>query len=330
MFILLVLAILMSYTLSPIVGWLQARRIPRLVATVVVMAAVASAIVAGSSVLARQGLALVEEVPQAARHLREQWRASRQQGGVVEKLDRAAAEVARSSEELSGAPGKTTAAVQPTGFDAGSFFLWGSVGLVSVAMDVTVVFFMVFFMLLSGDLFKRKLLKIAGATSVGKSMTLEVLDEIDGEIKRYLLVRLLTTVAVGVATWAALAWVGLEHALIWGLIAGIFNVVPYLGPVIVSGGLALVGYLQFGTIGGALGVAAIALVITALEGWLLDPPLMGKVERLNAVAVLVGLLFWTAVWGAWGALLAVPMISITKTICDRVEPMKPIGELLGE
>ena len=88
--------------------------------------------------------------------------------------------------------------------------------------------------------------------------------------------------------------------------------------------------MQFGNLTMAALAAGAALLVTGLEGWLLDPPLMGKVERLNPVAVLIGLAFWTSVWGGWRALLAVPMLSVTKTICDRVEGFRGIGELLGE
>ncbi len=210
------------------------------------------------------------------------------------------------------------------------FVWWGSASLIEVAGQATVVFFLIFFMLLSGDLFKRKLLKLAGQTLSRRKVTLEVLNEIDSEIKRYLLVRVVTSVVVAAATWAALMWIGLRNPAVWGLAAGVCNVIPYLGPVLVCAGIAIVALLQFGSLSMAALAAGIALAITALEGWLLDPPLMGKAERLNPVAVLVGLMFWTAVWGGWGAVLAVPLLSVTKTICDRVDGLQPVGELLGQ
>jgi predicted PurR-regulated permease PerM len=99
---------------------------------------------------------------------------------------------------------------------------------------------------------------------------------------------------------------GLQHAAMWGILAGAFNSIPYFGPVIVSGGLLVVGLVQGGGVAQALQMSAAAVVITSLEGWLLTPPLMGKAERMSALAVFLGLLLWTWLWGAWGTILAVP------------------------
>jgi predicted PurR-regulated permease PerM len=331
-FIPLVLSVLASYALEPIVARLQRWSIPRPAGTTLVMLALAGVIAAGVYGLSYQAAALVDELPRAARTVREQIRTSRVPGGTLEKLDRARTEIERASQDLATgaggdkpAPARTDAAVPML-----DFVWWGSAGLLALAGHATVMFFLTFFLLLSGDLFKRKLLKIAGPTLSKRRITLDVLDEIDAEIKRYLFVRLITSVVVAVGTWAALKWIGLQNPAIWGIVAGVCNVIPYLGPVLVCGGIAIVGLIQFGNVTTAALAAGVALLITALEGWLLDPPLMGKVERLNAVAILVGLSFWTAVWGGWGALLAVPMLSVTKTICDRIDGFRPIGELLGE
>ena len=328
----IVLSVLVSYALDPVVSWLERRSVPRLVGTTLVMLLLTGGITAVVYGLSYQATALVDELPRAARTVREQIRSSRQPGGALERIDRARTELERASQDLSNTG--TVASPKPPSSEASlsftQFFWWGSTGLFALAGHATVIFFLIFFMLLSGDLFKRKLLKIAGQTLSRRKVTLEVLNEIDGEIKRYLLVRLITSVVVGLATWAALAWVGLQNPAVWGLAAGICNVIPYLGPVLVCGGIAIIALLQFGNVTMAAVASGLALLITALEGWLLDPPLMGKAERLNPVAVLVGLIFWTAVWGGWGALLAVPLLSVTKTICDRVEGFKPVGELLGE
>ena len=142
--------------------------------------------------------------------------------------------------------------------------------------------------------------------------------------------QIFTSVVVGVVTWAALAWIGLEQAIFWGLLAGVFNSIPYYGPLLVSGGLAVVGFLQFGTLYMTLIVAVVSLAITSLEGWLLTPTLMGKVASMNRVAVFVGLLFWSWVWGIWGLLLAVPIMMSIKVLCDHVEELEPVGKFLSE
>jgi predicted PurR-regulated permease PerM len=128
----------------------------------------------------------------------------------------------------------------------------------------------------------------------------------------------------------AFRWLGLEQAAVWGLLAGVFNSIPYVGPVIVSGGTAIVAFLQFGTIEMTMLTTGIAFAITSIEGFLLTPWLTSRAARMNAVAVFVGLLFWGWVWSIWGMLLAVPLLMVVKAICDHVEDFKGIGELLGD
>src|SRR4030095_10627518 len=130
----------------------------------------------------------------------------------------------------------------------------------------------------------------------------------------------------GVALWA----MGLQQAALWGLLAGIFNSIPYYGPLLVTGGLALVGFLQFGAHGMSVAVAGVSLLITTLEGLVLTPLLMGRAASMNQVAVFVGLLFWSWIWGGGGVLRAVPMMMVIKVICDHVEPLQPVGPLLGD
>jgi len=127
-----------------------------------------------------------------------------------------------------------------------------------------------------------------------------------------------------------LAMAGLENAAIWGIAAGLFNSIPYLGPVVVTGATALIAFMQFGTINMALLVGGATLVITSLEGFLLTPWLTGRASRMSAVVVFVGVLFWGWLWGVWGLLLGMPILMMIKAVCDRVEDLKPFGELLGE
>ena len=122
----------------------------------------------------------------------------------------------------------------------------------------------------------------------------------------------------------------MNQAGLWGVLAGIFNSIPYFGPVLVTGGTAAVAFLQFGNLPMAALVSGASLLITSLEGFLLTPWLTSRASSMNAVAIFVGLLFWGWVWNVWGMLLAVPMLMVLKAICDHVEDFQPIGELLGE
>ena len=223
----------------------------------------------------------------------------------------------------------TRVQIEEPGFQASAFVWSTSLGLASAANQLIMVLFLTYFMLLSDQLFKRKLVEIVGTLSQ-KKVTVTVLEDIAGQIEQFLVIQLVTSGIVAVVTGVALWAMGLQQAALWGLLAGIFNSIPYYGPLLVTAGLALVGFLQFGTIGMTIAVAGVSLLITTLEGSLLTPMLMGRAASMNQVAVFVGLLFWSWVWGVWGMLLAVPMMMVIKVICDHVEPLQPVGHLLGE
>jgi predicted PurR-regulated permease PerM len=172
--------------------------------------------------------------------------------------------------------------------------------------------------------------KIAGPTLTKKKITVQIMDEINKQISNFLVVQVITSAIVGALTAVALWWFGVEQYLVWGLLAGVFNSIPYLGPIIVTGALAVITFMQFNDVAKTLYVSGTALAITSLEGWLLTPMLMSRAAQMNPVAIFVGLLFWSWIWGVMGTILAVPMLMMLKAVCDRVEDLQPVGELLGE
>ena len=212
-----------------------------------------------------------------------------------------------------------------------SDYLWsGSVGLLGFTGQFVLVLFLVYFFLVTGDLYKRKLVKIGGKTLSEKKITVQILDEINVQIENFMRVQVFTSVVVAVVTAIALWWLGVDHPIVWGILAGVFNSIPYLGPIIVTAGLGVVSFMQFNDLVRTAYVCGIAFAITSLEGFLLTPWLMGRAAQMNPVAIFIGLLFWSWVWGIWGTILAVPMLMMLKAICDHVEDLQPVGELLGE
>lgn len=335
-FIPLMLGVMISYALSPPVNLLKKWRIPRAIGAAVLLLG----IVGGSGYLvyslSDDAAELIETLPAAAQKLRLTLRAERGTSeGKIEKVQKAATQLERAASET-GAPapaapeGVTRVQIEKPKLNVKEYLWMGTLGAAAAVGEAGIVLFLAYFLLVSGDTFRRKLVSVTGPTLSKKKITLQVLDDINGQIQRYLLVQIFTSILVGVATWLAFLWIGLEHAAIWGIAAGVFNSIPYLGPVVVTGGTALVALLQFGTIDMALAVGGISLLITSLEGYLLTPWLTGRASRMNAVVVFVGVLFWGWLWGVWGLLLGVPIMMVIKAVCDRVEDLKPIGELLGE
>jgi predicted PurR-regulated permease PerM len=332
----IVLAILLSYILNPAVRSLAKRRVPRALGAFIVIAAVCGGLGYGAYALSDEAVAIVDDMPRAAQKLRTRVDAKRspQDATLLDRVQSAATEIDKTAADATQAApaqrGVTRVQVVPPPFSA-SEYLWASGrGIANFLAQFAMVLFLVYFLLVTDDLFKRKIVKIAGPTLTKKKISVQIMDEINQQISNFLRVQVITSVLVAVATSGALWAFGMDNYLIWGLMAGIFNSIPYLGPIIVSGGLAVVAFLQFDDLLMTSYIAGTALAITSLEGWLLTPLLMSRAAQMNPVAIFVGLLFWSWVWGVWGTILAVPMLMAVKAVCDRVEDLQPFGELLGE
>jgi len=187
-----------------------------------------------------------------------------------------------------------------------------------------------FLLLATGDLYKRKLVKLAGPRLARRKITIDVINTIDRQIERYLQVRLAISGIVAVATGAALGLLGVNHALMWGLAAGALNVLPYIGPCVAIVLIALAAFLQFQTIEMTAAAGGAATAIAAIEGNVLSPVLMSHAAELNTVAVFVSVLVWGWLWDVWGLLLAIPIMVAVKAAADHVEPLRPVGELLAK
>jgi predicted PurR-regulated permease PerM len=333
-FIPLMLGFIFYYALAPVVEGMARIRIPRALGAAVLLIAILGS--AGGAVwsMADDANQLLESLPQAAQKLRDGLRKRVSDPATpLETVQKAAAELERAADDAANAPqrgGVQRVVVEKARFNIHDHLWTGTMGLLSLVGQVTVVTFLTYFLLLSGDTFRRKLVKITGPSLAKKKITVQALDEINGQIQRYLMVQLFASLGVGLTTGIAFAMLGLKHAAVWGVAAGILNLVPYIGSLAVTGAAALVAFLQFGQINMALAVAGASLVINTIEGNLLVPYLTSRASRMNPVAVFVGVLAWGWLWGVWGLLLGIPIMMIIKAVCDRVDDLKPIGELLGD
>jgi predicted PurR-regulated permease PerM len=324
-----VVAALLFYALDPAVDWLQKKRVPRAIGATLALLVVVGGCSALTYSLQGQALTVVDQLPLAARKLSESWRkAPAVDKGTIEKVQEAA-DALQAADKPSSPPSGVMRVQVEDKFQASSLIWSGSISLLSAANQLVMVLFLTFFMLLSDQLFKRKLVEIVGTLSQ-KKVTVSVLEDIAGQIERFLAIQIFTSAIVALVTWGVLWAMGMKQAALWGLLAGIFNSIPYYGPLVVTAGLSLVGFMQFGTLEKTAAVAGVTLLITTLEGTLLTPMLIGRAASMNQVAVFAGLLFWSWVWGVWGMLLAVPMMMVVKVICDHVEPLHPVGHLLGD
>jgi predicted PurR-regulated permease PerM len=319
------LAVLISYALAPVVSWLERHRLPRLAGAGLVLLIILGSSVAGAYVLRDDARELAATLPTTMQRARED---------VLKRVGLDTKALGPSSRASgSGAQAGDVSEVGQergtSGQTSGSFVQRAVGAVFALAGHLVVIFFLVYFLLIYGPHVRRRVIEIAGPDPERRRTASTIIDEINDQTQRYLLVLLVTAIIVGVATWGVLAWMGVRHAATWGILAGVFNSIPYFGPVIVSGGLFLVGMVQGGGVTQALQMSGVAILISSLEGWLLTPALMGKAERMSALAVFLGVLFWTWIWGGWGTVLAVPMLVIVKSVADHVHSLRPVGRLLA-
>jgi predicted PurR-regulated permease PerM len=253
---------------------------------------------------------------------------------VVEKIQKVASEIEKVANST--ASSASTTAVAPTkpapdasGFRIRDYILTGTMGLAAGLGQLAVVVVLVYFLLIAGDTFRRTLVQISGDTLSKKKITVNMLDEIDSQIQRFLLVQIATSALLGVIAWLVFASTGLANAVTWACVGAVLHLVPYAGPAAFVALIALVAYVQFDTLQPVAVIIGSMLVSVAVIGLLLVPWLTQKVGSLKAVTVFVALLIWGWLWGIWGLLLGVPIVMAIKAVCERVDDLRPISAFLA-
>ncbi len=332
----LLLGIVISYTLYPLVAWLEAIKIPRAIGTVIVMASVIGALVLGTYSVRGQMQTIIEQLPQAAaKFATALGRMQIGQIGNLQKMQTAATAVEKATTQAAGGsvvPGQpaTHVIVDQPKFKLSSFLWESSMGALGVMGQAAMVVFLVFFLLLGGDTFKRKLVRITGPSLSKRKITVHILDDINGSIQKYMLMLLTTNLLVGLLSWVAFHWIGLENAGAWAAAAGLLHIVPYLGPGITAIATGMAAFMQFESFAMALLVAGAFLAIATVVGTFVTTWMTGRIANMNSAAVFISLLFWGWLWGVWGMLLSIPIIVIVKVVSQHVEQLHPLAELLGE
>lgn len=331
----LVVSLVICYALAPVVDRLERWHVMRPVGAALVVLLLLVGGGAAVDQLWNGAETLLAQVPAAVEKIRLRIAVTRSDvPDTLTHVQRTANEL----QKLAGTadPAPTSPAPQPPApppaptIDWRSILLMGTTSAMGGAVQLASIVFLTYFLLAAGDLFRRKLVHLVGPPFARQKATLEVLNHIHELNQRYLAVVAFVNVGVGICTAVGLALLGLEHAAIWGVAIAVLHFIPYLGAAVIVGAVALAGYLQFGTAQMALFAAAIPLAASILIGVLLQAALLGRAARMNATIVFIALLFWGTLWGAWGLLLAMPIMVAIKSICDRVEPLASIGQFLGD
>jgi predicted PurR-regulated permease PerM len=332
----LLLGIVISYTANPLVNWFEAIKVPRVAGAVIVMMSIIGALSFGTYSLRGQMQTVVAQLPEAAATLATELARLRvSQTGNLRTMQNAAAELEKATtQEVTGSVAQRHPAahviVDQPAFKLDDFLWKNSMGALGLIGQAAMIALLVFFLLLGGDTFKRKLVRVTGPSLSKRKITVRILDDINDSIQKFMLMLLMTNLAVALLTWMAFRWIGLENAGAWGAAAGLLHIVPYLGPGVTAVATGMAAFMQFQSLPMALLVAGSSVAIALLIGTFVTTWMTGRIAHLNSAAVFISLLFWGWLWGIWRALLSVPIIVIVKVVSQHVEQLHPMAELLGE
>ena len=332
----LLFGILLSYTLNPLVKWLEYIKIPRIVGSSIVILTLILSIGFAGFTLRGQVQSIIAQLPEVTTKLTAAFETKRGEPLTdMQKVQIAASQVETATNSVTNAVASKKSSSMHVVIDDHKFkigdFLWrGSLGIFGVVGEAITMAFLAYFLLLSGDTFKRKLVHLTGPSLSRKKITVHILEDINNSIQRYMFMLLITNVMVGLSMWVLFRMIGLENAGAWAVFAGFLHVVPYFGPVVTAGATGIAAYMQFGSTSTAVLVAGMTMLVATIVGVFLTTWMTGRIAKMNSAAVFISLLFFTWLWGVWGMLLGIPLIVIIKVICVHIEHLQPVAELLGE
>ena len=330
------LGALLAYALNPLVLRLESIKVPRFIGSSLIIIALVASILFSGYALRGQVQSIISILPEAAIKLTSGMAVKRGDPlSNMQKVQIAAnqVETATSSAENNIKTKKKPVmrvVLEEPKFKIGDFLWRGSLGIFGFIGEAITMIFLAYFFLLSGDTFKRKLVKITGPSLTRKKITVNILIDINSSIQGYMFMLLITNAVVGILSWAAFRALGLENAGAWAVAAGFLHIVPYFGPVATAAATGMAAYMQFDSILMALSVAGASIVIATVIGIFITTWMTGRIAKMNPAAVFIALIFFSWLWGLWGMLLGIPVIVILKVICEHVEHLQPIAELLGE
>ena len=332
----LLLGLLLSTILNPLVNRLENFNIHRTIGSTLVICAVVAGVVWSAYGLRHQVQSIISTLPEAAIKLTSGFAVKRGEPLTnLQKVQIAASqvEIAASAAE-SNIKGSKKPLMRVT-IDEPKFklsdILWrSSLGAFGFVAEAITMIFLAYFILLSGDTFKRKLVKVTGPTLSRKKITVNILTNINISIQRYMIMLLVTNALVGLVSYVAFYALGLDNAGAWAVAAGFLHIVPYFGPIFTAAVTGMAAYMQFDSLIMAFTIAGSSIVIATIIGVFVTTWMTGRIAKMNGAVVFISLIFFSWLWGLWGMLLGIPVVVILKVVCEHIEHLEPIAELLSD
>ena len=311
-----IIAFLLKMLLQPAVETLVEYRLPRFLAALLLVGVLLGGVSGLAVLLSGPAAGWISGAPKNLAKLEKRLDGL---SAVARNLQKASRDVEKMGDD-SAAP-----AMAVKGPPISTFLFSGTKSLLASVLTVVVL---LFFLLVSGNSFLRRIVEIL-PTLHDKKQAVEIINEIQRTIAVYLgtvtMMNLIVGVLTGLASWLC----GLSDPVLWGSMAFLLNYIPILGPLAGVALLALVGLTTFDDMWMGLLPAGIYLSLHFAEGEVITPTLLARQFTLNPVVVIIALIFWYWMWGVAGALIAVPMLATAKIVCDRVDRLKAIGHFMG-
>jgi predicted PurR-regulated permease PerM len=325
------LAILSAMALKPLMRWLAILRLPAAVSAAIVFALLVAVLVVGFFQLGRPAVTWIDDAPEHVAELKARvqflYPNAMKMGKAVAAVGDlgAATAAAAPAKEIKRTNQRAPQLVEIKD-QRGTSSILNWTGTVLAGLGEVLV--LIYLILASGDLFLHKLVRVM-PTLKDKKRAIEFSHEIQHNISNYLFSVTIINTCLGTVVAAGLYLIGVPKAAMWGMLAAILNFVPYFGPVVVVGLLAVVGVLSFDTLWQGLLPAAWFVALHLVESNFVTPILLGRRFTLNPVAIFISLMFWLWLWGIPGALLSAPILVLVKAVCDRVPRAAYVSELIG-
>jgi predicted PurR-regulated permease PerM len=314
----LVLAVLLNLLLSPGVRGLRRIGLPLPLGAALVLLAALAALGLAAWQLAEPAADWIERAPRSVQQMQDKIRPLKQS---VEQVQKATEQVEQVTQVGATHP------VREVKVKGQSLLQQLMKHAQEIAVGAFMMLVLLYFLMASDDLFLRKVVRVFPRLR-DKIRAVEIGRTIEREIGRYFLTYSLINVGVGAVVAAAMYALGMPNPLLWGVMVGVLNFVPYLGPVISLTVITAVSLLTFDTLQQAAWPPLAYLIIEGIEGNVVQTLAFGRSLALNPVAIFVALLFWGWLWGAAGILLAVPVLVAVKVACSHIDSLKPVAEFL--
>jgi predicted PurR-regulated permease PerM len=315
----IVVAFVLMFVLQPAMRLLRRRHVPRAVAALLLILVFFGILVGLGTVLLGPAAHWAQKLPEGIPKLQERLSFL---GRPIASFQKFISHAEKLTQAAGAAAAPLPVAVAGTGLS--QRLLEGTRYVVSGTLEMVLV---LFFLLLSGDTFLRRLVEVLPSFK-NKRQVVDISQHIESDVSAYLTTITIMNAAVGIATGLVAALCGLEDPVLWGTVAFLLNYVPILGPVTGVVVFLLVGLLSIDTLWLALLPAALYLGIHLIEGETITPMLLARRFTINPVLVIISLVFWYWMWGVPGAILSTPMLAIAKIICDRVQSLAPFGHFI--